>query len=133
MKLDVFFLLLKKRRKAGVNAFLAYKILTVSEKGLLMQHYAFDLLENLTGKELVWPISNPCLCQMLCNVRVTDIAAWGTLLRQLSQISIWKGTRESRSVLRAVNALETILDYAYGKHIRTLVKLVNCMLISAKT
>lgn len=98
-----------------------------------MQHYAFDLLENLTGKELVWPISNPCLCQMLCNVRVIDITAWGPVLRQLSQICIWKGTRESRSVLLAVNALETILDDAYARHIRTLLKLVNCVLISAKT
>lgn len=42
-----------------------------------MQHYTFDLLENLTGKELVWHISNLCLCQMLCNMRVTDITAWG--------------------------------------------------------
>lgn len=101
MNLDMSFLLFKKKEKkskAGVNAFLAYKILTVSEKGFLMQHYAFDLLENLTGKELVWPLSNPCLCKMLCNTRVTDITAWGTVLWQLSQISLYL-ERKSRSVL----------------------------------
>lgn len=50
VKLDVFFVLLKKKKKACVYALLAYKILTGSVKGFLMQHYAFDLLENVTGK-----------------------------------------------------------------------------------
>lgn len=54
MKLDVFFLLLKKQTpKPGFYTFLAYKTLTGSERDFLMQHYAFDLIENLTGKERV--------------------------------------------------------------------------------
>lgn len=58
-----------------------------------MQHYAFDLLENLTGKGVnVAHLQSLSLSKVVQYESYTAITAWVTVLGQLSQICIWKGT-----------------------------------------